>query len=228
MVSARSLLHPVNNFTGLEFYFPKLASLVLTTFDSGQILKRSHVRLWLAAFFCVIIDVAHRHCHWLGKEEGMPLPYHTLLPCRTFLALLLVTGCAPEIRTPKSTALNWTAENPLVSTGVSEGSNAVSRVLSPSSLEALRRGESTSTPPSSPLTDIYFAFDRYDLRVDARETLDANAKWLKENPSVRVEIEGHCDERGTSEYNLGLAAKRAQAARDYLVSVGIVGLDYPQ
>jgi peptidoglycan-associated lipoprotein len=59
--------------------------------------------------------------------------------------------------------------------------------------------------------------------MDARETLDSNAKWLKEHPSVRVEIEGHCDERGTNEYNIGLGAKRAQAARDYLMSAGIAG-----
>ena len=153
----------------------------------------------------------------------MPQRYLTSLPCRTFLALLLAMGCTAEIRTPKSTALNWTAENRLASTGVSDRSNALSGALSSSSLDALRRGESTATPSSSPLKDIYFEFDRYDLRADARETLDANAKWLKEHPLVRVEIEGHCDERGTNEYNLGLAAKRAQAARDYLVSVGIVG-----
>src|SRR5262245_20902177 len=153
----------------------------------------------------------------------MPQRYHTSLPCRTFLALLLAMGCTPEIRIPKSTALNWTAENLLASTSVSDRSNAVSGALSSSSLDALRRGESTATSSSSPLKDIYFEFDRYHLRADARETLDANAKWLKEHPLVRVEIEGHCDERGTNEYNMGLAAKRAQAARDYLVSVGIVG-----
>ena len=56
---------------------------------------------------------------------------------------------------------------------------------------------------------------------DARAVLRANADWLKNNPSARVEIEGHCDERGTNEYNLALGAKRAQAARDYLVSLGI-------
>lgn len=90
-----------------------------------------------------------------------------------------------------------------------------------SSLDALRKGESTATPASSPLKDIHFEFDRYDLRADARDILDANAKWLKEYPSIRVEIEGHCDERGTNEYNMGLGAKRAQTAKEYLVSLGI-------
>ena len=93
--------------------------------------------------------------------------------------------------------------------------------VSSSSLEALRKGESTATHESSPLKDIQFDFDRYDLRADARETLKANADWLKRHMSTRVEIEGHCDERGTNEYNLALGAKRSQAARDYLVALGI-------
>jgi peptidoglycan-associated lipoprotein len=51
--------------------------------------------------------------------------------------------------------------------------------------------------------------------------LRSNADWLKSNPSARIEVEGHCDERGTSEYNLALGAKRSQTAKDYLVSLGI-------
>jgi len=100
----------------------------------------------------------------------------------------------------------------LASAPVSQSSN---------SLEQLQQGQPVGTPASSPLKDIYFDFDRYDLRSDARETLKANAEWLKQNPSATVQIEGHCDERGTAEYNLALGAKRAQTAKDYLTTMGI-------
>ena len=55
----------------------------------------------------------------------------------------------------------------------------------------------------------------------SRETLKADADWLSKNPALNVQVEGHCDERGTSEYNLALGAKRAQAAKDYLTTLGI-------
>jgi peptidoglycan-associated lipoprotein len=89
------------------------------------------------------------------------------------------------------------------------------------SLKQLQEGKPPTTPASSPLKDVFYEFDRYDLSADARSTLRANADWLKNNPSARVEIEGHCDERGTSEYNLALGAKRAQAAREFLSTLGI-------
>lgn len=72
-----------------------------------------------------------------------------------------------------------------------------------------------------PLQDIYFAFDSFDLTPESRETLRSNANWLQSNAQARVEVEGHCDERGTTEYNLALGAKRARAARDYLVTLGV-------
>lgn len=66
-----------------------------------------------------------------------------------------------------------------------------------------------------------FDYDSYALREDARAALDKNAGLLRSNAGVNVTVEGHCDERGTAEYNLALGEKRAQAARDYLVAAGI-------
>lgn len=71
------------------------------------------------------------------------------------------------------------------------------------------------------LGDIYFDFDKYDLRPDARERLRKNADFMKERPEFAYGLEGHCDERGTNEYNLALGERRANAAKDYLVSLGV-------
>ena len=68
---------------------------------------------------------------------------------------------------------------------------------------------------------VFFDLDSSVLRDDARNALDANAKLLRDNSSAQVTIEGHCDERGTSEYNQALGERRAQAARDYLTAAGI-------
>ena len=71
------------------------------------------------------------------------------------------------------------------------------------------------------LKPIHFDFDKADIRSDAQETMNADAGRIREHGSLKVRIEGHCDERGTVEYNLALGDRRARAARDYLVSVGI-------
>jgi peptidoglycan-associated lipoprotein len=71
------------------------------------------------------------------------------------------------------------------------------------------------------LTDVFFDFDKYDIRPHDAKTLDANASWLKSNPNHLVLIEGHCDERGTNEYNLALGERRAKSTMNYLVSQGV-------
>jgi peptidoglycan-associated lipoprotein len=87
--------------------------------------------------------------------------------------------------------------------------------------EALSRGVAAITPPGAVLQDVYYEFDSTNLRSDAEETLKKNAEWMKANPAARVEIEGHCDDIGSDEYNLALGAKRAQIAQDFLVSQGV-------
>ena len=69
--------------------------------------------------------------------------------------------------------------------------------------------------------DIFFDFDQSDLRAEARERLAKNAQWLAAHPEFTVTLEGHCDERGTNEYNLALGERRAKSTMNYLVSQGI-------
>lgn len=68
---------------------------------------------------------------------------------------------------------------------------------------------------------VFFAYDQYTLTPQAQSTLAKQAAWLKEYPEVRVLVAGNCDERGTREYNLALGARRAEAAKSYLVSLGV-------
>jgi peptidoglycan-associated lipoprotein len=72
-----------------------------------------------------------------------------------------------------------------------------------------------------PLGDVFFAFDKYDLSDVSREALQRNAEWMKRWTSTRVTVEGHCDSRGTREYNIALGDRRAKAVAEYLQSLGI-------
>jgi peptidoglycan-associated lipoprotein len=71
------------------------------------------------------------------------------------------------------------------------------------------------------LNRIHFDFDQSALTAEAKATLEKNAKFLTANPGLRVRIEGHCDERGTTEYNIALGERRAKAAFQYLVDLGV-------
>ncbi|MCC6650737.1 MAG: peptidoglycan-associated lipoprotein Pal [Candidatus Eisenbacteria bacterium] len=82
-------------------------------------------------------------------------------------------------------------------------------------------GGTTSTAKASDLRIVYFDLDSYAIVGAAQADLDANARILRENTALRVTIEGHCDERGTVEYNLALGQKRADSVRDYLLAAGV-------
>lgn len=123
------------------------------------------------------------------------------------LGLALAGGCSKK--TPASTYDDYEAG--MGETDLEGGSG---------SLDQFRRG-TLGSGSYGPLDDIFFDYDSTSLSAEARDTLNLNAEWLRANPSARVEIEGHCDNRGTVEYNLALGARRATSARDYLVSLGI-------
>jgi len=73
----------------------------------------------------------------------------------------------------------------------------------------------------SPLNDIHFAFNDHTLSAEAQTILRKNASWIKNNPSAKIQIEGHCDERGTNEYNMALGERRANSAKNYLIKLGV-------
>jgi len=138
----------------------------------------------------------------------------------SLLAIAFLFSCGNPANPP---APKWTSENASAPSGQMAATTPKPSPAKPqpdtsSSLDALRRGES---PTAGPLKDVYFNFDSAALSESARATLKANAAWLKSNPSARVQIEGHCDERGAADYNIALGAKRAQAAQDYLATLGV-------
>jgi peptidoglycan-associated lipoprotein len=82
----------------------------------------------------------------------------------------------------------------------------------------------TPPPPPAPavsLQDINFDFDKYNIRSQDAETLKKDYEWFKQNPGRKARIEGHCDERGTTEYNLALGQRRADSTKTYLTNIGV-------
>lgn len=94
--------------------------------------------------------------------------------------------------------------------------------LGESSLDALQKGE-LGASAGGPLHDVHFGYNDYTIQPQDSSVLKDNAQWLQGHPGSSVQIEGHCDERGSEEYNIALGAKRAQAAKDYLSTLGIPG-----
>ena len=157
-----------------------------------------------------------------GKAGAMREQKQVLKLSVKLLALGFLFSCGSPANPP---APKWTAENLNASSGAAAKPAAPKPPAPPkpdpgttSSLDALRKGEAAM---AGPLKDVNFAFDSVALSNAARATLKANADWLKSNAAARIQVEGHCDERGTAEYNMALGAKRAQAALDYLATLGI-------
>jgi peptidoglycan-associated lipoprotein len=123
-----------------------------------------------------------------------------------------VTEPAPVTEAaPTAGTLDVLSEPPIAAADLPESGIASGEL--PADVEAINR--------AGYLTDAYFETDKADLRDEVRETLAANAAWLRDHPTVKVLIEGHCDERNTAEYNLALGWRRANAAKDYIVSLGV-------
>jgi peptidoglycan-associated lipoprotein len=130
--------------------------------------------------------------------------------CGLLLMAATVSGCPRRTPPPSE-----------VSPGSGVGAPDLGESGLPSAGDTTRRQLDLGPERGGPLQDVSFDYDSFELSTEARETLRTNVNWLQSNSQAKVEVEGHCDERGTTEYNLALGAKRAKAARDYLVTSGI-------
>ena len=135
------------------------------------------------------------------------------------LALALAAGCASKPAARTAPAAPEAAPAAPAPSQVNDrdfapkpGTDAIVERLPEDVAEINRKGY---------LKDNFFDFDQAQIRADQREVLSGDASWLKKWPTVKVRIEGHCDERGTAQYNLALGEKRAEADREYLASLGI-------
>jgi peptidoglycan-associated lipoprotein len=127
-----------------------------------------------------------------------------------FLAVVLVMGAGCSSKK---------ADSGLSSEGLEHGMS--DEAVGSGSLDRAKAGLSGGQLETGPLADIHFGYDSFELDDQARQALQGHANWLRSNQQGRVEVEGHCDDRGTVEYNLALGAKRAAMAKSYLVSLGV-------
>ena len=114
-----------------------------------------------------------------------------------------------------------TKERELARIEEEEAKKPMGRELEQSLVAKKERGIEGEVFESKLLKDIHFDFDKYDISRKDEEILNENAAFLKKNPKMKIQIEGHCDERGSSEYNLALGERRANATKRYLASLGI-------
>lgn len=153
------------------------------------------------------------------------------------LALIMIGGCAkktkvaiePAVSTPEQPA----ATAPGSATGGTPGERKPAPAIQEEGVGDLAMKESAVVKDAASETaglpgksavdfaDITFDFDRYDLSAEARQTLKQHADWLLKNTNYTVVVEGHCDDRGTTEYNLALGQKRAAEAMKFLADLGV-------
>jgi peptidoglycan-associated lipoprotein len=131
--------------------------------------------------------------------------------------LLWIAGCAKK----KAVQVEPTAKPAATVEKVEE---PAPKVESPSDEELFQQKTIAELNKAGALKRVHFDFDKYEIRDDMKPLLQANAEWLLKYKTVEILVEGHCDERGTEEYNMALGEKRAEAARNYLASLGVNAL----
>jgi peptidoglycan-associated lipoprotein len=149
--------------------------------------------------------------------------------CAKQPAATTASAPSPAVPSPSSSAASTSAAAPTAAGKAGAGSATQGTRTAATAGAQASSTPSTAAPRQEPrqfvpvraLPDIHFEYDKYDIRPADARVLDAGADWLNTNRGYLVLIEGHCDERGTNEYNLSLGERRAQSAMNYLVARGV-------
>ncbi|MCC7201156.1 MAG: peptidoglycan-associated lipoprotein Pal [Nitrospirae bacterium] len=156
--------------------------------------------------------------------------YSAALPVILLAAILITNGCAKRVSTSQLDETGTKPSDATSQTSKSESRKAGDDVIAiaepsiPSAdihEEDLNAETAVSSAKFKDIRDIYFDFDMYSIRDDSRSILQTNASVIKNRKAKKVVIEGHCDDRGTNEYNLALGERRAQSAKRYLLALGV-------
>lgn len=157
-----------------------------------------------------MVKVVLTHTERLVRRKVMKKTFALLLMGLLAMALAIsMTGCGSKEEVMEDITMQPDESDELAA-------------ISDDDLELAERDDTIYIEPmGKEFMDIHFNYDRYDILDADVPTLEGIASWLRENPDSRILIEGHCDERGTNEYNMALGEQRALATRRYLTSLGI-------
>lgn len=143
-----------------------------------------------------------------------------ILPSTVLAAVFLVSACSGQQVTdeqPAGEGGEWTEPGAAAGSGGEDGTVTVRETMA----EILTRGERLQQDLLEVGDRVFFDYDKSTFLPEGEETLRRQAQFLTNNPGITVTVEGHCDERGTREYNLALGERRAEAAKAYIVSLGV-------
>ena len=138
-----------------------------------------------------------------------------------YLAVIVVVGLFSLWGCPKKMEVASSPESQKEAVTAPSTPEATATQAAPAAAPADSEESERATVSGARLKMIFFDFDKFFIREDARPVMQKNAEWLKAHPNVKVTIEGTCDERGTIEYNQALGQRRAAAAKKYLTDVGV-------
>jgi peptidoglycan-associated lipoprotein len=148
-----------------------------------------------------MIPVQHGRGGWVNSSST----FATTIAIASVCAVLVIAGCSKK---PAPVGAENPGANPIGENGTGAGGGTGA-------------DDFTGGHVGGPLSDIHFGYNDSTIQEQDGSVLRSNASWLQAHPQTRVQVEGYCDERGSEEYNIALGAKRAQAGKDYLATLGI-------